>query len=70
MPKLGGWDLSSLDGPSYRNSPHFGVVAAIQLREYAEEAVVVQTVRIAVNNLAGIPLIVFWEGAGRVSLST
>jgi phosphate transport system permease protein len=37
----------------------FGVVAAIYLREYAREGVVTRTVRIAVNNLAGVPSIVF-----------
>lgn len=65
----GGEISLSLDGLSYRNSPHFGVVAAIHLREYVIEAVVVQTVRTAVNNLAEIPLIV-WGGPGWASLST
>jgi phosphate transport system permease protein len=37
----------------------FGVVAAIYLREYAKQGPVVRTVRIAVNNLAGVPSIVF-----------
>jgi len=37
----------------------FGVLAALYLREYAREGVVVRTVRIAVNNLAGVPSIVF-----------
>ena len=37
----------------------FGVMAAIYLREYAEQGVVVRAVRIAVNNLAGVPSIVF-----------
>jgi len=36
-----------------------GVIAAIYLREYAKEGVVVRIVRIAVNNLAGIPSIVY-----------
>ncbi|MFN3585894.1 MAG: phosphate ABC transporter permease PstA [Moraxellaceae bacterium] len=36
-----------------------GVVAAIYLREYAGQGVVTQTVRIAVNNLAGVPSIVY-----------
>lgn len=36
-----------------------GVVAAIYLREYAREGMVVRLVRIAVNNLAGIPSIVY-----------
>jgi phosphate transport system permease protein len=37
----------------------FGVVAAIYLREYAKQGVLVRTVRICVNNLAGVPSIVF-----------
>lgn len=37
----------------------FGVVAAIYLREYAREGVLTRAVRIAVNNLAGVPSIVF-----------
>ncbi len=37
----------------------FGVLAALYLREYAKQGVVVRTVRIAVNNLAGVPSIVF-----------
>ncbi|MDG2123551.1 MAG: phosphate ABC transporter permease PstA [Verrucomicrobiales bacterium] len=37
----------------------FGVVAAIYLREYAKQGVIVQAVRISVNNLAGVPSIVF-----------
>lgn len=37
----------------------FGVLAAIYLREYAKEGFVVRLVRIAVNNLAGVPSIVF-----------
>jgi phosphate transport system permease protein len=37
----------------------FGVVAAIYLREYAREGFVTRAVRIAVNNLAGVPSIVF-----------
>ncbi len=36
-----------------------GVLAAIYLREYAREGLVVRMVRIAVNNLAGIPSIVY-----------
>lgn len=36
-----------------------GVIAAIYLREYAKEGVLVRIVRIAVNNLAGIPSIVY-----------
>jgi len=36
-----------------------GVIAAIYLREYAKDGVVVRVVRIAVNNLAGIPSIVY-----------
>jgi phosphate transport system permease protein len=36
-----------------------GVLAAIYLREYAKEGLIVRMVRIAVNNLAGIPSIVY-----------
>ena len=36
-----------------------GVVAAIYLREYAKEGLIVRIVRIAVNNLAGVPSIVY-----------
>ena len=36
-----------------------GVITAIYLREYAKEGLVVRLVRIAVNNLAGIPSIVY-----------
>jgi len=36
-----------------------GVLAAIYLREYAKQGFVVRLVRIAVNNLAGVPSIVF-----------
>jgi phosphate transport system permease protein len=37
----------------------FGVLAALYLREYARQGPLVRTVRIAVNNLAGVPSIVF-----------
>ena len=37
----------------------FGVLAALYLREYARQGIVVRAVRIAVNNLAGVPSIVF-----------
>jgi phosphate transport system permease protein len=37
----------------------FGVVAALYLREYAKQGQFVRLVRIAVNNLAGVPSIVF-----------
>ncbi len=37
----------------------FGVLAAIYLREYARQGLLVRMVRIAVNNLAGVPSIVF-----------
>ena len=37
----------------------FGVLAAIYLREYAKDGLFVRGVRIAVNNLAGVPSIVF-----------
>jgi len=36
-----------------------GVVVALYMREYATQGVVVRLVRIAVNNLAGVPSIVF-----------
>ena len=36
-----------------------GVIAAVYLREYAKDGLVVRLVRIAVNNLAGIPSIVY-----------
>jgi phosphate transport system permease protein len=36
-----------------------GVVAALYLREYARQGLLVRIVRIAVNNLAGVPSIVF-----------
>lgn len=36
-----------------------GVVAAIYLREYAKQGLLVRIVRICVNNLAGVPSIVF-----------
>jgi len=37
----------------------FGVLAAFYLREYAQQGAFVRAVRIAVNNLAGVPSIVF-----------
>ncbi len=37
----------------------FGVLAAIYLKEYAKQGMLVRMVRIAVNNLAGVPSIVF-----------
>jgi phosphate transport system permease protein len=37
----------------------FGVLAALYLREYAKQGTLVSIVRIAVNNLAGVPSIVF-----------
>lgn len=37
----------------------FGVLAAIYMREYAKQGILVRSVRIAVNNLAGVPSIVF-----------
>ena len=37
----------------------FGVIAAIYLREYAKQGFFVRMVRICVNNLAGVPSIVF-----------
>lgn len=37
----------------------FGVIAAVYLREYAKDGTIVRLVRIAVNNLAGVPSIVY-----------
>ncbi len=37
----------------------FGVVAAVYLREYAKQGPLIRMVRIAVNNLAGVPSIVY-----------
>jgi phosphate transport system permease protein len=37
----------------------FGVMAAVYLREYATQGILVRVVRVAVNNLAGVPSIVF-----------
>jgi len=37
----------------------FGVVAAVYLREYAHQGALTRTIRIAVNNLAGVPSIVY-----------
>lgn len=37
----------------------FGVVAAVYLREYAKQGPLTQLIRIAVNNLAGVPSIVY-----------
>ena len=37
----------------------FGVLAAVYLREYARQGVITRTVRVAVNNLAGVPSIVY-----------
>ncbi|MGD9851562.1 MAG: phosphate ABC transporter permease PstA [Nitrospirales bacterium] len=37
----------------------FGVLAAVYLKEYARQGVLTQMIRIAVNNLAGVPSIVF-----------
>ena len=36
-----------------------GVIAALYLREYAPQGVITSTIRIAVNNLAGVPSIVY-----------
>ncbi len=36
-----------------------GVIAAVYLREYAKQGVITRTIRIAVNNLAGVPSIVY-----------
>lgn len=37
----------------------FGVVAAVYMREYAKQGWLTKTIRIAVNNLAGVPSIVY-----------
>ena len=37
----------------------FGVMAALYLREYAKAGPVISAIRIAINNLAGVPSIVF-----------
>jgi phosphate transport system permease protein len=37
----------------------FGVIAAVYLKEYAKQGPVVRLIRIAVNNLAGVPSIVY-----------
>lgn len=37
----------------------FGIIAAVYLREYATQGPVTRTIRIAVNNLAGVPSIVY-----------
>ncbi|MBX9914507.1 MAG: phosphate ABC transporter permease PstA [Pseudomonadaceae bacterium] len=37
----------------------FGVLAAVYLREYAKQNALTRTIRIAVNNLAGVPAIVY-----------
>jgi phosphate transport system permease protein len=37
----------------------FGVIAAVYLREYAKQGALIRIIRIAVNNLAGVPSIVY-----------
>lgn len=37
----------------------FGVIAAVYLREYAKQGPLTRTIRIAVNNLAGVPSVVY-----------
>jgi phosphate transport system permease protein len=37
----------------------FGVIAAVYLHEYAKQGPLVRTIRIAVNNLAGVPSVVY-----------
>ncbi|MBA1274997.1 phosphate ABC transporter permease PstA [Pseudomonas azotifigens] len=37
----------------------FGVIAAVYLREYAKQGLLTRIIRIAVNNLAGVPSIVY-----------
>src|SRR5690606_25885719 len=37
----------------------FGVIAAVYLKEYARQGIMTRIIRIAVNNLAGVPSIVY-----------
>jgi len=37
----------------------FGVIAAVYMREYASQGLIIRIIRIAVNNLAGVPSIVY-----------
>ncbi len=37
----------------------FGVIAAVYLREYARQGLLIRIIRIAVNNLAGVPSVVY-----------
>jgi phosphate transport system permease protein len=37
----------------------FGVIAGVYLREYARQGMLTRTIRVAVNNLAGVPSIVY-----------
>jgi phosphate transport system permease protein len=37
----------------------FGVIAGVYLKEYAKQGILTRTIRIAVNNLAGVPSIVY-----------
>ncbi len=37
----------------------FGVIAAVYMREYAKQGMITRVIRIAVNNLAGVPSIVY-----------
>ena len=37
----------------------FGVIAAVYLKEYAKQGFITRTIRVAVNNLAGVPSIVY-----------
>jgi len=37
----------------------FGVIAAVYMREYAKQGLLTRIIRIAVNNLAGVPAIVY-----------
>ncbi len=37
----------------------FGVIAALYLKEYARQGIVTRAIRVAVNNLAGVPSIVY-----------
>jgi len=37
----------------------FGIIAAVYMREYAKQGPLIRTIRISVNNLAGVPSIVY-----------
>ena len=46
----------------------FGVIAAVYLREYAKQGPLTRVIRIAVNNLAGVPAIVWRVRPGLLRL--